>query len=290
MRRGIYVLPSLFTTGGLAMGFWSIIFTMKGEFVAAAWCIVGAGFFDNLDGRVARASRTTTRFGIEYDSLADLISFGLAPALLAYGWALRDFGRFGTVAAFLYVVSAALRLARYNVQLDTQDARVFRGLPTPGSGGMICSTVLFFEAYGHYLPKIQVPFIGSAGMVVLVYLLDYLMVSSIQFTSNKGSRTQRAPLERLALVIAFIGLILWKPEIMLFLIGVFYVSSGPLGIVPRARARRRAGGTWFKEPEEAEEPDAVEDAAADAPDPSGSNATKDDSGPPTAGPPISVVS
>ncbi len=281
MRRGIYVLPSLFTTGGLAMGFWSIVFTMHGEFVPAAWCIVGAGFFDNMDGRVARASRTTTRFGIEYDSLADLVSFGLAPALLAYGWALQDFGRFGTVAAFLYVVSAALRLARYNVQLESQDARVFRGLPTPGGGGMICSTVLFFETYGHYLPKIKIPFIGSAGMVVLVYLLGYLMVSSIQYTSNKGSRTQRAPLERLALVIAFIGLILWKPEIMLFLIGVFYVSSGPLGIVPRARARRRAGGTWFKEPAGAE-PEVEAEQSANG----GGDSTDS---PPGAGP-ISVVS
>lgn len=250
MRRGIYILPSLFTTGGLAMGFWSVMFSMQENYVAAAWCIVGAGLFDNMDGRVARASGTTSRFGIEYDSLADLVSFGVAPAILAYGWALQDFGRFGVVAAFLYVVSAALRLARYNVQLDADDERTFRGMPTPGGGGMICSTVLFFEAYGPLLPRIEVPFVGSAGMVVLVYLLDYLMISSIQYTSNKGTRSQRAPLERVALVIGFLGLILWKPEIMLFLIGVFYTASGPLGIVPRARARRRAGGTWFRDPDQ----------------------------------------
>ena len=249
MRRGILVLPSLITTGGLAMGFWSIVFTMKGAHVPAAWCIVGAGFFDNLDGRVARASGATSRFGIEYDSLADLVSFGVAPAMLAYGWALQDFGRFGLLAAFLYVACAAMRLARYNVQIDSVESRVFRGLPTPAGGGMICSTVLFFEAWGVMLPKIEIPLVGSAGMVVLVYLLDYLMISSIQYTSNKGTRSRRAPLERVVLVILFLSLILWEPELMLFLIGVLYIASGPLGIVPRARARRRAGGSWFRDPD-----------------------------------------
>ncbi len=269
MRRGIYVLPSLITTGGLAMGFWSIIFTVQGAHVPAAWCIVGAGFFDNLDGRVARASGTTSRFGIEYDSLADLVSFGVAPALLAYGWALQDFGRFGLLAAFLYVACAAMRLARYNVQIDAVDARVFRGLPTPGGGGMICSTVLFFEAYGEVLPRIEVPLVGSAGMVVLVYLLDYLMISSIQYTSNKGAGARRAPLERVALVILFLSLILWEPELMLFLIGVFYISSGPLGIVPRARARRRAGGSWFRDPASDSGADSEADSEAEDSDPNG---------------------
>lgn len=252
MRKGIFVLPSLLTTGGMLLGFLSIIYTMDDKFLMAAWAIVGAGFFDSLDGRVARASGTTSRFGIEYDSMADLISFGVAPALLAFQWALRDFGRLGWLAAFLYVTCAALRLARFNLQVDSVESRIFRGLPTPAGGGTICSTVLFFETYGAQLPRIEVPLVGSAGVLLLVFLLDYLMISAIQYTSGKGSGARaRLPMSRVTSMIVFAMLVIWQPEIMLFLIGIAYVSSGPLGIVPRARARRRAGGTWWRDPAQA---------------------------------------
>ena len=140
MRKGIYIIPNLITTTALFLGFSSIILSFQGDFKTAAWAILLAGIFDMLDGKVARLTNTTSKFGIEYDSLSDLISFGVAPGLLAFTWAFQPFGKSGWVAAFLYVVCAALRLARFNVQSETVEKQKFKGLPSPGAAGMIAAS------------------------------------------------------------------------------------------------------------------------------------------------------
>ncbi|MGZ3570120.1 MAG: CDP-diacylglycerol--serine O-phosphatidyltransferase, partial [Thermodesulfobacteriota bacterium] len=131
MRRGIYILPNLFTTGNLFCGFWAIVSVFHEKFEYAAYAILLATVFDALDGKVARLSGAMSKFGVQYDSLADLISFGVAPALLAFAWALRPYGRFGWLAAFLFVVCGALRLARFNVQSSSGEVKYFKGLPIP---------------------------------------------------------------------------------------------------------------------------------------------------------------
>ena len=147
--KSIYILPNLFTTASLFCGFYSIISSINGDFLAAAVAIVIAGVFDGLDGAVARATHTTSKFGVEYDSLADLVSFGVAPGVLAYLWALNPFGRLGWVAGFLYVACGALRLARFNVYVPVKDQSYFQGLPIPAAASMIATTVFLFNHFGH---------------------------------------------------------------------------------------------------------------------------------------------
>ncbi len=142
LRRGVYILPNLFTTGGLVSGFYSVILTLSGQYEMAAFMILVAHLFDGLDGRIARLTRTTSRFGVEYDSLADLIAFGVAPGILVYEWALKPWGTWGWLAASLYVTCGALRLARFNVQVDLAEKRAFTGMPIPAAADMVASTVL----------------------------------------------------------------------------------------------------------------------------------------------------
>ena len=140
-KRGIYLLPSVLTTFGMFAGFYSIISSINGDFTIAAISILIAMFWDTLDGRVARLTNTQSAFGAEYDSLADLVSFGLAPALLVYQWTLYELGRFGWLAAFVYLACAALRLARFNTQVGIADKRYFQGLPSPAAAGVIASMI-----------------------------------------------------------------------------------------------------------------------------------------------------
>ncbi|MBM3298593.1 MAG: CDP-diacylglycerol--serine O-phosphatidyltransferase, partial [Deltaproteobacteria bacterium] len=145
MKRGIFILPSLLTLSSIFFSFYSIVSAIKGEFILAAGLILVAGFFDGVDGKVARLTKTTTRFGLELDSLADVISFGVAPGLLMYLWGLSTYGRMGWVTAFVFVACGALRLARFNVQTGTIDPKRFVGLPIPASAAMIATSVLFFH-------------------------------------------------------------------------------------------------------------------------------------------------
>lgn len=237
--RGIYILPNLITTGGLLMGFVSLLYTLEGDFVRAAWAVVGAGFFDALDGRVARASGGTSRFGVEYDSLCDLVSFGVAPGLLVYQWQLASFGRFGWLAAFLYVACAALRLARFNTGASDVESKIFQGLPVPAAGGLIASTILVYDHARVLFEFSALPFVSGGTFLVLIYWLDYLMVSNIQYAKTFPAFLGRQPLNRLAGFILALTLVIWQPEVGLFFVGVTYVLSGPLGILPRARDRRR---------------------------------------------------
>jgi CDP-diacylglycerol--serine O-phosphatidyltransferase len=241
LRRGVYVLPSLLTSGNLLAGFYSITLTLTGDFWRASVFIFVAHVLDGLDGRVARFTRTTSRFGIEYDSLADLVAFGVAPAVLAYSWALAPWGDWGWLAASLYVVCGALRLARFNVQVDSVEKRTFVGLPVPAAADVIASVVLLFYYF------------GGAGathkqgiLLVLIYALAGLMVSNLRYFSFKVLPfRRRQAFWILILAIVMIEFAIVMPQVVLFLGATGYALSGPLrGIATlrRWQRRRRAAG------------------------------------------------
>ncbi len=226
LKRGVYLLPNLVTTGGLFAGFYGIVATMKGDYHLAAWFILISAVFDALDGKVARLTGTTSRFGVEYDSLVDVVSFGVAPGLLMYSWALQSFGKLGWLAAFLYVVCGALRLARFNIQVNTVESRRFVGLPIPAAAGMVASCVLLFYHLGGSGT------IKKVSILLLIYVLAYLMVSNHSYHSFKDPElVKRQPFSFLVLAIIFIIVIVAEPEIMLFSIATLYTASGPLGSV-----------------------------------------------------------
>lgn len=224
LKKGVYLLPNLVTTGGLFAGFYGIVATMNGDYNLAAWFILISAVFDALDGKIARMTGTTSRFGVEYDSLVDLVSFGVAPGLLMYSWALQSFGKFGWLAAFLYVVCGALRLARFNVQVDTVESRRFVGLPIPAAAGMVASCVLVFYQLGGSGE------IKKVSVLLLIYLLAYLMVSNHSYHSFKDPElVKRQPFSFLVLAIIFAIVVVAEPEIMLFSMASVYVASGPIG-------------------------------------------------------------
>ena len=236
LRRGVYILPNLLTSGCLFAGFYSIASTFNAHFEKAAVAIVVAAIFDGLDGRVARMTGTTTKFGVEYDSLADVIAFGVAPAFLVYGWALSGFGRWGWLAAFLYLICGALRLARFNVQINTTEKGKFNGLPIPAAAIAIASIVLLF----YYL--------GGSGsfrhfaVLLTIYVLAFLMVSTIRFNSFKDLEPfRRRPFNTLVVFIFLAILLAAEPQVMLFVLAAAYVVSGPLGELVRMARHRGAG-------------------------------------------------
>ena len=226
LRRGIYILPNIFTSLNLFCGFYAIISSINGRFVPAAMAIIIAGIFDGLDGKIARATNTTSRFGIEYDSLADLISFGLAPGLMMYLWALKPLGRIGWLAAFLFMACGALRLARFNTQVGTVSSDHFVGLPIPAGAGMNAVIVLFCHKIG--MAGGVHPFI----LMIILYTLSFLMVSSISYNSFKKPELFRKMnfnvLVGAILILIFIAA---QPSVTLFLIGALYVISGPFNAV-----------------------------------------------------------
>lgn len=228
VRRGIYLLPNLLTTGNLFCGFYSIVAAVNHDFRTAAIAILFACLFDILDGKVARLTGSDSRFGVEYDSLADLVAFGVAPALLVYLWALKPFGRLGWGAAFLFVACGALRLARFNVQADSAPKKHFVGLPIPGAALMVATTVLFFYRMGGSGPT------KHFLLLAMAYVLGFLMVSNIPYNSFKElDRFQQMPFRMLFLIILLFSVIAAQPSIMLFTLGLVYVSSGPVGYAHR---------------------------------------------------------
>ncbi len=240
LRRGVYILPSLLTTGNLLAGFYSITLTFAGDFWRAAVFILVANLLDVLDGRVARLTRTTSRFGIEYDSLADLVAFGVAPAVLAYRWALGPWGDFGWLAASLYVVCGALRLARFNVQVDSVEKRTFVGLPIPAAADVIASVVLLYY------------YVGGAGatykratLLMLIYALAALMVSNIRYFSFKELPfRRRQAFWILILGVVFVQIAIAMPQVVLFVAAVGYAFSGPVGALLGL-------GPWRRRPDRA---------------------------------------
>ena len=219
----ICLLPSIITTASLFSGFYAIVAAINGDYFQAAVAIIISGVFDGLDGRVARLTGTTSKFGMEYDSLCDLVAFGLAPALLAYEWVLRPYGRYGWLAAFLYVATTALRLARFNSQDTTSTKNEFTGLPCPAAGGMIAASVLFctfFEITGT---------LRNFIMLGTVYGLSYLMVSSVKYLSFKHVETDRAKkFQVLVGLVVLIMVLAAEPQVTLFVLAATYVLSGPL--------------------------------------------------------------
>lgn len=222
IKKGIYVLPNLCTTGSLFCGFFAVIKVLHGDFVTAAWAILLAGLFDLFDGQLARLTKAGSQFGIEYDSLVDLASFGLAPALLFYMWALKDFGRLGWITAFLFFVCGALRLARFNVQAEAEESRYFQGLPIPMSAYMLATTVIFYDRLFDSLPGKNYPILG------LTVGLALLMVSTIRYRNAKELDIRRRlsffVLVGASMAMAFIA---WKPSIMMWVVSLGYILSGP---------------------------------------------------------------
>lgn len=233
-QRMIHPLPCLFTTASLLSGFYAIISSINGNFLNAAIAIIVAGIFDGLDGRVARLTNKTSVFGMEYDSLSDLVSFGVAPALLAYLWALEPYGRYGWLAAFLYVATTALRLARFNSLSLDKAPQDFIGLPCPAAAGMIATTVLF----SRYLGATET--VKHVSILILVYLLSYLMVSNVRYMSFKhpAAKEKKTFPVTVSMVLLMI-LVAAEPPVTLFVIGVIYVLSGPLNTAYRVLHRTK---------------------------------------------------
>ncbi|MDO9124075.1 MAG: CDP-diacylglycerol--serine O-phosphatidyltransferase [Deltaproteobacteria bacterium] len=226
MRKGVYILPNLFTTGNLFCGFWAIISVFQEKFYYAAVAILLASVFDILDGKVARLSGATSKFGVQYDSLADLISFGVAPALLAFSWALRPYGRFGWLAAFLFVVCGALRLARFNVMSASGETKYFKGLPIPAAATMIALTILL------YLRLIETAWVKDIVILVMIYVLAFLMVSNIRYFSFKElDLARRKPFSFFIFIVLSMIVIVMEPVIVLFVSILLYTFSGPINMI-----------------------------------------------------------
>jgi len=229
LRKGVYIVPNLFTTAGLFAGFYSVIATLNSSYDLAAAMILLAQLCDMLDGRIARLTHSTSSFGIQYDSLADLIAFGVAPGILVYEWALRPWGRWGWLAATLYVTCGALRLARFNVQVASAEKRYFIGLPIPAAADVVAATVLLYY------------FLGGEGatnqhlmILLVVFLVAALMVSEIRYYSFKEIRFHhRHPFPVLLGLILLILLVIGAPQIMLFLVISGYALSGPIALAVR---------------------------------------------------------
>ncbi len=236
-RKGIYILPNLFTTAGLFAGFYAIVQATKGQFETAAIAVFIAMVMDTLDGRVARLTSTSSDFGVEYDSLVDMVAFGLTPALVMYEWSLTHNGKLGWLVAFLYVAAAALRLARFNTQ-KVMDRRYFQGMPSPAAAALLAASVWVMESYGLQGKGMQ----GLA--LVLTFATAAAMVSNIRYRSFKDLDLKgKVPfVALLALVLGFV-LIAFDPPRVLFVLFFGYFLSGPVMVLVDRRRRGRAQDT-----------------------------------------------
>ncbi len=241
-RRGIYLLPNLFTTGALFAGFYAIIAAIKGQFTTASVAIFLAMLLDGLDGRVARLTNTQSDFGAEYDSLSDMASFGLAPALVMYQWSLihlvelgKAWGKAGWLAAFIYAASGALRLARFNTQIGTADKRYFQGLPSPAAAAVIVGAVWFCEKYDILGKDVMI------AAMLLTLAAGLLMVSRFSYYSFKDvDLKKRVPFMAVLFVMLVFVLLSIDTPTALFTLAFMYMISGPvLALFRRIRKRRK---------------------------------------------------
>ncbi len=232
MRKGIYILPNLITLSSMFAGFYSIVASLNSDYERAAWAILIASVFDALDGWVARMTHTATRFGIEIDSLSDVISFGVAPGVLVYTWALSSFGKMGWLGSFFLVACGALRLARFNVQMGSTEKKHFTGLPIPASAMMIATTVLAYDEVIKLLEYLQLRWLADMvgrdyWVLALTFLLAGLMVSTITYHGPKEANLKdRRPFGLLVGIAAFIAVVAYHPALFLFLITLAYVAVG----------------------------------------------------------------
>ncbi len=226
-KRGVYLLPNLITSASLFGGFYAIVASLDGQFSKAAVAILVSAVLDGLDGRVARLTGTSSKFGVEYDSLSDLVAFGLAPGILIFTWALRPYGRYGWLAAFLFVVCGALRLARFNVQVTTVESKTFRGLPIPLAAVLVATTVLMFYHFGRGAEMTK-----HIAVLVEVYALALLMISNVKYYSFKEfNLSQRMPFSLLVGLVFLLVVIAAEPVVMIFLLTLGYVLSGPVRLL-----------------------------------------------------------
>jgi CDP-diacylglycerol--serine O-phosphatidyltransferase len=241
-RRGAAILPSLFTTGNLFLGFWAIIRTVQGQYAEAALLIGGSIVLDMLDGRIARLTGTASEFGGELDSLADAVSFGVAPALLAYQWGFGAMQRAGWLAAFLFVMCGTLRLARFNVQRHVVDGRYFVGMPIPAAAGQVAAVV-------HFIPETRVERFEATLALVVMIALAFLMVSTLRYHSFKSIdlRARRSYIDVLGIALFFL-LIFLHPEISLLAMATAYTLSGPATRVINLFRRRAVTPTVAADP------------------------------------------
>ena len=218
----ILVLPSMFTTGNLFCGFYSIVRSFNHDFERAAYAIILAGLFDLLDGRVARMTNSTSKFGVEYDSIADVVSFGVAPAILAYVWVLQPFGNIGWAAAFFFAACGALRLARFNtIPEESQPKSYFIGLPIPAAANMVSAAAILYHSFHFDYPHVI--------MLVAMFALGLLMVSSVRYRSFKDfDLRHRRSFFQLVLLVMLLAIAAIKPEITLAIIFGYYVLWGPI--------------------------------------------------------------
>ncbi len=232
--RGIYLLPNLFTIAALFAGFFAIISAFKGRCDSAAIAIFIAMIMDSLDGRVARLTNTMTSFGAEFDSLSDMVAFAIAPSLLAYSWNLSSLGKFGWIAAFIYTVSVALRLARFNTQADTTGKKYFQGLPCPAAAAIVTS--LIWICFDHaFTNQTTIWLIASTMIIVAV-----LMVSNVRYYSFKEIEFKKNV--RFVVILAtvlIIALVSIAPEKVLFTIFAIYTISGPIGTIWGLKQKKR---------------------------------------------------
>lgn len=236
-KIGVFILPSLFTAANLFCGFYAIVSVLNSDYVTAAVAILIAMLFDGFDGKIARLTNSTSKFGVEFDSLSDLVSFGIAPGLLIYTWALSGYGKIGWLAVFLFVVCGAMRLARFNVRTAATDSKYFLGLPIPAAAGVIVTTVIF----DHHILEMGKE-VRPIVVLVMTYLLAYLMVSTIKYRSFKDIHLgERKPLSALVAAVLLLVVIVAEPQIMLFVIFLLYASSGPAerSLVPLSRLAGR---------------------------------------------------
>lgn len=233
-RRGIYLLPNLFTTAGLFAGFYAIVAGMKGNFEAAAIAVFVAMIMDGLDGRVARLTGTESEFGAQYDSLSDMVCFGVTPALVVYSWGLQYLGKFGWLAAFFYAATTALRLARFNTQLGSSDKRFFIGLPCPAAAAVVAGMVWVGTDFA--IPGMRISEI--VGLVTVV--VGSLMVSNVPYNSFKELDLKgHVSFFAVLLVVLIYLLIAWDPPKVLFGVFFLYALSGPVMLGRNYLAKRK---------------------------------------------------
>ncbi len=249
----IYVLPNLVTTGNIFFGFFAIIQSIKGNFQMAAYAIVAAAIFDLMDGRLARLTRSTSKFGAEHDSLCDLVSFGLAPAVLLFMWALEPFGRLGWIACFIYATCGALRLARFNVQATVIEKAYFQGLPIPMAAGIVASSVLAITDLGMD-PK------GNVGLLAMTYLLAFVMVSTFRYRSFKDlDLKERLPFRYLIFGVIIISVVAYRPEVNLFVLFMTYAVLGAVFGILNFGKNKRIRANVYNPAQVSNDPDLVEE-------------------------------
>jgi len=240
-KAAMHLIPNLFTTGNLFCGVYAILSVFKGDYMAAAVAILIAMVFDVLDGKSARLTNSTSHFGLEYDSLSDVVSFGVAPGVLIYSWALSGLGTFGVAVMFAYVAMGAVRLARFNSTVALSDGKYFTGLAIPAAAGVVASLIVFDHHTAHMTAEVK-----PVVVLLLTLMLSFLMVSTIKYRSFKDLKF-KGPQQITYLVWGILGLMMvaaW-PQVMLFVVFAGYASMGPaekmFWVVARAMGKKGPG-------------------------------------------------